>query len=103
MAEKISRREFHGKMIAGTAAVALSGALPAQTKKPTPAELQAEADLKTLEARLEKSLPAKWKPTAKAALRNLRTAANERLKFKLPEGSEPCTAFAATPPRSRES
>lgn len=79
-------------MLATGAAAVLAPKGQAQSKK-AGASPAADAELKALEARLEKPLPAKLKSPAQAALRQVRTAAAERLKFRLPEGSEPCTVF----------
>lgn len=98
MSEEISRRTFHKRALAAGVSTALAGTGVAQSKKPAPAD----PDVSALEAKLEKPLPAKLKTPAKAALKNLRTASAERLKFKLPEGSEPCTTFIPNPARSRE-
>lgn len=101
MSDKISRREFQTRALAAGAAVAISA--KGQSQAPKPVAANADDELKTLEAKLEKPLPAKLRAPAKAALKNLKTAAADRLKFKLPEGSEPCTSFAASPARSRVS
>jgi len=101
MADKISRREFHTRALAAGTAAALAAKGVAQAKKP--AAPMVDPELQNLESKLEKPLPAKLKTPAKAALKNLKTASTERLKFKLPEGSEPCTTFAPAPARSRAS
>ena|SRR5687767_5771743 len=103
MPEKITRRQFTiavGAAALSVPALAQDAKKPA-TKKPTEAELMAEADYRSLESKLAKPLPAKLKGLAKTALSNSRNAHKERLKFALPEGSEPCTTFSPSPARSR--
>ena len=93
MSHKLSRREF--TLAAASLAVAASAqeAKKPAVKKPTAAELMAEADFKSLESKLEKPLPDKLKGLAKTALSNNRKAAEARRKFALPEGTEPCTTY----------
>ncbi|HRK21314.1 MAG TPA: twin-arginine translocation signal domain-containing protein [Fimbriimonadaceae bacterium] len=98
MPEEISRRAFHKRALVAGLGAALAADGLAQKQKATPAD----PDVSALEAKLEKPLPSKLKSPAKAALKNLKTASAERLKFKLPEGSEPCTTFVPNPARSRE-
>ena len=106
MPSKLTRREFAAALgtTLGTAALA-SAAISQDSKKPiqpSEAELMAEADFRSLQSKLTKPLPAKLKPLAKTALVNSRNAYKERMKFPLPDGSEPCTTFAPEPARSRD-
>ena len=107
MPSKLTRREFAAALGTTLGAAALATAAIAQdtkkpaSKKPTEAELMAEADFKSLESKLTKPLPGKLKGLAKSALTNSRNAHKERLKFPLQEGSEPCTTFSPSPARSR--
>lgn len=101
MPEPISRREFAKKAAVAGGSLLAATAAAQKAKKPTEAELLAEADLKSLESKLEKPLPPKLKDLAKKALATARNTSKERLKFKLPEGSEPCTAFAPEPARNQ--
>jgi hypothetical protein len=52
-----------------------------------------DADLAAAESKLAKPLPAKSKALARTAVEGLQKASKERQKFKLPEGSEPCTLY----------
>lgn len=102
MPSKLTRREFTAAL--GTAALA-TAAIAQNSKKPvqpTEAELMAEADFRSLQSKLTKPLPAKLKPLAKTALTNSRNLYKERMKFPLPDGSEPCTTFSPSPARSRD-
>ena len=103
MPSKLTRREFAAAL--GTAALATAAIAQDAKKaatKPTEAEILADADFKSLESKLTKPLPAKLKGLAKTALTTSRNNYKERMKFPLPEGSEPCTTFAPEPARSRE-
>jgi hypothetical protein len=100
MSRKISRREFALGAAGALAATALpQDAKLAKGKPTTPAEAMADADLRSLESKLAAPLPPKLKGPAKTALTNARNTHKERLKFSLPEGSEPCTVFVPLPAR----
>lgn len=98
MPQKLSRREFAARAAATAGAAGLAAAGLGQAAKPSSPKANGELD--ELEALLEKPLPTRLRAPAAAALKTVRNNAKERLKFKLPEGSEPCTTFIPLPPRS---
>ncbi len=74
--------------ITGVAAVA-AGPVVAQEPKP-------DVDISVIEKQLAKPLSDQAKKLLKASVRNSQNASAERLKFKLPENSEPGTLYVAS-------
>ena len=72
------------------AAVLVSGVASAQ-------ETPAPVDTSAVEKQLAKPLSDQAKKLLKPAVRNSVNAHTERMKFKLPENSEPCTVYVASP------
>lgn len=102
MSKRLTRREFAASLGAAALASTVLGQDEKKPAKPSNTELMSEADYRSLESKLTKPLPAKLKGLAKTALSNSRNANKERMKFPLPEGSEPCTTFSPSPARSRD-
>ncbi len=102
MSQKLSRREFAARAAAVGSAAALAASGLGQDAKldKKPKADPPDPDFAALERQLEKPLPDRLRTPAKAALKTIRNNAKERQKFKLPEGSEPCTTFIPLPPRS---
>ena len=92
MASKTSRRE-----ILALGAVALVATASGQEPK----KEEPPIDTSEVERELAKPLDDRAKKLLKAAVKNSRTASAERLKFKLPENSEPCTMYVPTPEPKR--
>jgi hypothetical protein len=90
MASKTTRRELLRAGVTGAAAVAAGAAVAQDTKAEVP------VDTSAVEAQLAKPLSDPAKKLLKGAVRNVANAHKERLKFKLPENSEPCTIFVAS-------
>ena len=87
MARKPTRRAV---LTAG--AGILAGAAAAQVEK-VPPKGAAPAD--SVEAQLARPLSAEAKRLLEGALKTVENARADRLKFKLPENSEPCTVYRA--------
>jgi hypothetical protein len=87
MASKTTRREVLKAGVAGAVALS-SGIALAQGDQPEP------VDTGAIEKQLAKPLPEPVRKLLAASIRNSRNASSERLKFKLPENSEPCTIYA---------
>jgi hypothetical protein len=90
-----SRREILKAGVAGATALAAGTALPQEKKEAPP-------DTSAIEKQLAKPLSDKAKKLLEASVKNSQNASKERLKFKLPENSEPCTIYVPTPAKVKK-
>ena len=90
MPSKTSRRDVLRAGVTGAAALAAGVVVAQETKVGPP------VDTSVVEAQLAKPLSDQAKKLLKASLRNSANSHTERMKFKLPENSEPCTTYVVT-------
>ncbi|HSI72503.1 MAG TPA: hypothetical protein VK934_04950 [Fimbriimonas sp.] len=81
-----SRREILKAGIVSAASVASGTALSQERTAAPP-------DTSVIEKQLAKPLSEHAKKLLEASVRNSQNSSKERLKFKLPENSEPCTTY----------
>jgi hypothetical protein len=97
MSDKISRRELAKASLLGAAVLVLPTTGTAQeTTKPPTTDIDPVA---MVEKKLAKPLSERAKELLKTSLNDSRQAAEARLATKLPENSEPCFVYFATPAR----
>lgn len=99
MADKLSRRALV-RGVAAAAAVTVVPGVRAQERQPEPPGLDAHLD--ELEKKLAHPLAPAVKKLAREQLKNLEKESADRLKFKLPENSEPCAVFLPTGVKPKE-
>jgi hypothetical protein len=92
MAQPISRR----KLLVGAAAVAVTATASASTQKPAE-DPDLDHHLDEAEKLLAHPLQPDAKKLAREQLKNLRAESQSRLKFVLPENSEPCLVYLPYP------
>jgi hypothetical protein len=101
--QKISRRDF-GKRAAGAAAcLALPTAILAQSPAAEPDPIVSDAEVEDIQKKLAKPLNDDARKILRADLVSQKKDTAARLKVSLPEQSEPCFIFVATPKRDQQS
>lgn len=95
MSQRISRREFAKRATLGATALAMPG-LAGVAQPEDPAK-----ELAALERELNKPLSKQARELAVEAIKQLRRLHAARMLFPLPENSEPCTMYVATPAKGR--
>lgn len=94
MDDKLSRRQFASRAAAAAAGLALGKiATPQDAAKPV---VVSDQDAATIEAGLSAPLSDEAKSILKSTLKANREGVEARMKFKLPENSEPCTVYMPT-------
>ena len=96
MADKISRRDFASRAAVVAAGIAAAPLLRAQDKAPDK-PLVTDAEMEAVQQKLAKPLNEDEKKILRDDLVNQKNDTKKRLDYKLPENSEPCFVYNATP------
>lgn len=98
MSETISRRELGRRGLIGVATLALpSLGLNQQTPEAPKPDPKIDEKIARIEAKLAKPLSERAKEIMKGSIAASEAASETRWKAKLPENSEPCFTYHATP------
>jgi hypothetical protein len=98
MPQQISRRNLVKRAAGAAAGLAAPAVVGAWQQPPSEQEAKLEAELAVVEAQLARPLSPQAKALTRQAIAANRAAATQRLRFALPENSEPCARFEAVRP-----
>jgi hypothetical protein len=102
MSEKFTRRDFALRAAGVAAALAAAPLLKAQETKPDDKPQVSDAEMEVVEKKLAKPMPDEAKKILKDDLSSQKSDTKKRLAFNLPENSEPCFVFIATPKNEKK-
>lgn len=98
MSETISRRGLVKRVAGAAVGLAAPAAVGAFQQPQTARQARLDAELAAVEAQLARPLSPEVQALTRQAVASNLAAADQRLRFKLPENSEPCTRFEAVRP-----
>lgn len=101
MPQRISRRNLVKRAAGAAAGLAAPALLGAWQQPPSEQEAKLDAELAVVEAQLARPLSPQAKALTRQAIAANRAAVAQRLRFALPENSEPCARFEAVRPTDR--
>ena len=101
MADKLTRRDFALKAAGVAAGLAAAPLLKAQSPPPEKPPVS-DAEVQDVQNKVAKPFTEEEKKILKDDLSSQKSDTKRRLEFKLPENSEPCFLFIATPHKAEE-